>query len=168
MKPNKPKVTQARLHELFHYDGEKLIWKVSTSNRIKVGRAAGSVNNNGYKTAQVDGQNYLAHRLIWLYCFGHLPRGQIDHINRIRDDNRIENLRDVSHTENMRNCKKQKNNKSGITGVRWHSASKKWAANIYIGNKEIHLGLFDCKWKAASKRKLAEETYGGFTKHHGT
>lgn len=45
----------------------------------------------------------LVHRLVLWAHKGH-PRGrQCDHINRIRDDNRIDNLRWVTRKENLKN-----------------------------------------------------------------
>jgi len=45
----------------------------------------------------------LVHRLV-LWAFEGHPKGrQCDHINRVRDDNRLENLRWVTRKENMKN-----------------------------------------------------------------
>ena len=52
---------------------------------------------------KLDGKNYLKHRLIgiqWILNDDPDNKTQIDHINRIRTDNRIENLRWVTHQEN--------------------------------------------------------------------
>lgn len=47
---------------------------------------------------------FKKHRVIWYYFNGEIPEGmEIDHINTIRDDNRLENLRLVSKKENMNN-----------------------------------------------------------------
>ncbi|MDA6380520.1 HNH endonuclease signature motif containing protein [Escherichia coli] len=67
----------------------------------------------------INGKAYPAHRLAWLIVYGTMPDGFIDHINRVRTDNRISNLRLVTHSENMQNRKIQKNNKSGYRGVSW-------------------------------------------------
>ncbi|WP_369127557.1 HNH endonuclease [Xenorhabdus bovienii] len=54
--------------------------------------------------------------MVWLYVYGFMPK-IIDHINRIRNGNRITNLRECDFSENARNRKIQTNNKSGINGV---------------------------------------------------
>ena len=67
----------------------------------KTGKEIGSVDSNGYVVASTLG---FMHRLIWETFKGKIPEGyEIDHINTIRNDNRLENLRLVSHKENCNN-----------------------------------------------------------------
>lgn len=68
------------------------------------GRPAGHTTRHGYRRVRVNGQNCAEHRLIWKIVHGKEPRGFIDHINGIRDDNRPENLRDVTPAENAMNA----------------------------------------------------------------
>ncbi len=154
-------LTQARVQELFDYrsDGE-LIRKVQTSNCIKVGDVAGCLNGIGYKVTMVGGKCYYNHRLIWLWNHGYFPEHGLDHINRIRDDNRIENLREVSQSCNLRNAKQRRNTSSGVTGVTWHKAGSKWRAHIRILNKMIYLGIYDTLLEAVQARWEAEVKYG--------
>lgn len=70
---------------------------------IRTGRLLGSTYSDGYVYMYVKTKRYKAHRLVFLYITGNFPVYQVDHKNRIRNDNRWSNLRDVSHTENMRN-----------------------------------------------------------------
>lgn len=90
---------------------------------------------------------------------GYWPENDIDHINRVKTDNRWSNLREVSKSCNMRNRSLLKNNKSGITGVRWRCKHKKWIAQAKIGHKHIHLGNFSTKLEAAKARWDAEVEY---------
>lgn len=62
--------------------------------------AAGS---SGHRQLLVNRQYYMVHRLVWKLVMGDDPVGVIDHVNGIRDDNRITNLRDVSPLENAKN-----------------------------------------------------------------
>lgn len=89
------------------------------------------------------------------------PKGQIDHVNGNRLDNRICNLRDATHAENQRNSKRPKSNTSGIKGVYWDKRSKKWGAHIRFGNKMLNLGRFSEKEDAAAAYKLAALKYHG-------
>lgn len=59
--------------------------------------------SNGYTVCGFGGKNYQVHRLAWLIHYGAWPVNNIDHINGIKTDNRIQNLRDVTQTENARN-----------------------------------------------------------------
>lgn len=61
-------------------------------------------DRHGYKRIGLQGKTYGVHLLVWRAFVGEIPKGlQIDHINGIRDDNRLENLRLVSGSENMKN-----------------------------------------------------------------
>lgn len=158
------KLTQERLKELLHYDPDTGIftWEVDRNNQIEAGNKAGTINNRGYQTIGIDGKVYKASRLAWLYIYGYFPENDIDHINRIRDDNRIENLRHVSRQCNMRNSKIYNNNTSGVTGVIWEMTtlnSGKWRAYIQPDKKLIHLGYFDDLIDAATARWEAEKKY---------
>ena len=90
------------MNKYFEYKDGKLFWKVANSNRIKVGQEVGNKGNNGYIEFQCNGKRFLTHRVIWKMFNGAIPKGlQIDHINGIRDDNRIENLQLVTAKQNQ-------------------------------------------------------------------
>lgn len=153
------KLTQKRLKELLSYDPETgvFVWVVQKSNNIKVGQIAGCVNKvTGYRDIMINGRTYKSSRLVWLYIKGYFPEHQMDHINRIKNDDRWENLRHVSSQCNTRNCNVSKNNKSGITGVSWRETHKKWYARIMISGKAVHLGSFKSKLDATKARWNAE------------
>ncbi|MDE1475504.1 HNH endonuclease [Xenorhabdus bovienii] len=67
----------------------------------------------------------------------------IDHIDRCRSNNEIQNLRLASHYENSVNKGKRPNNKSGVKGVNWEARNKKWKAQIQADGRKIYLGLFE-------------------------
>lgn len=158
-------MTHDEVRYLFDYDGEWLVWKNPKAHNLKSGDRAGTYSG-GYRRVRTNTTvSYLEHRLIWLWVHGYLP-GEIDHINGNGHDNRLENLRDVSHKENCRNVKRSKANTSGTTGVGWLAENKKWRAVIWVDEKQINLGSFNCKDAAISARKKAEADYG-FHKNHG-
>lgn len=144
----------------------EFIRKIKTNNYIKIWDIAGCFHKgSGYILIMVKGKTYPAHHLAWLYHYGYLPK-EIDHINGIRSDNRIENLREVSRQENCRNQKKYNTNTSGVTGVCYHKRDKLWGAYIAVNNEQIHLGYFKDISDAISIRKKAEIKYG-FHHNHG-
>ena len=138
-------VTQAQLHLLFDYNPETGIFtrKVKTSNSVKVGDIAGSDNGNRYIKFCVNSKLQFAHRMAWLYVYGLIPEGNIDHINGNPSDNRISNLRLVNQSQNMQNTNKWKTNTSGYKGVTWAKDKNKWVAQIWKNHKRHYLGSFD-------------------------
>lgn len=140
----KPDLTAERLRELLHYDPETGVftWRVSGRGPAKAGSIAGTIKPKGYRVIWIGG-NYKAHRLAWLYVHGHWPKDQIDHINHVKDDNRIANLREVTNGQNMQNRTHQRNSPSGFKGVLGRTKSGRWPAKIASNGKQIWLGTFD-------------------------
>lgn len=161
-------LTQSYLKSILNYNPDTGIftWKVSNSPRVKIGSVAGGLNNHGYIVIVINKKHYLAHRLVCLYMYGKLPPERMDHINHVRDDNRIINLRLASSQENNRNASRRKDNKSGCVGVSWHPKANKWQAYINVNNNEIYLGVFLDIDDAIKARKQAEIKYG-FHENHG-
>lgn len=136
-------------------------WKIK-----KYGYSISSSHKSGYVYIQIDGKKYGAHRLAWLYTNGYFPDCQIDHINGIRDDNRICNLREVTNKENQQNSSIRVDNKSGQVGVSWFKTRNTWRAVINVDGKQISLGYFKDIDDAISARKNGEKLYG-FHENHG-
>ena len=132
-------ITYDRVHELFRYDNGKLFWTESRGKGAK-GLPAGCAKDAGYKCIGVDGKRYYAHRLVWLYHNGYFPENGVDHINRDKGDNRIENLREVSQTCNARNSGNYKHNTSGIKGVHFVKNDNLWMARVRVNDKYCYLG----------------------------
>jgi hypothetical protein len=83
----------------------------------------------------------------------------VDHINRIRWDNRKGNLRVVDRTQN--NMNKQSNpNKWGFRGI-YKATSGKFCASISMYGKKIHLGSYNTPEEAYNARLEGEKTYFG-------
>ncbi|HFW4797689.1 TPA: HNH endonuclease signature motif containing protein [Salmonella enterica subsp. diarizonae serovar 60-67:z35:-] len=163
------------LNECFEYREGQIFWKSRPISHFKrprdclmrnrrfAGCRAGTVHPDGYQQVKLDNVLYLTHRIIWVMHYGDISKGkQVDHINHLRADNRIENLRLVTRLENSKNCAKNRNNKSGVTGVYFHTASGKWGA--HIGSR--YLGIFPDKAEAIRVRKQAEAEEG-FHINHG-
>ena len=138
-------LTQARLKELFFYDSTcgDFIRIKRTTNSVCIGDVAGALNFYGYLQTNVDGKIYKNHRLAWLYVYGEFPLKDLDHINRIKTDNRILNLRQVTDAQNLQNIGLRSDNKSGYKGVSWCKQKEKWCVRMQYDKKYRHIGYFD-------------------------
>jgi hypothetical protein len=133
-------------------------------SKIKVGDVAGHTHKNtGYVSIEIDGKIYAAHRLAWFYVTGKMPELQIDHINRIKNDNRFENLREASNGQNRANTKSS--SKHGLKGVSYKKwlKEKPWEARITFEKKVRSLGCFSTKEEAHEAYcKEAKRLHGDF------
>jgi len=164
-------LTQDRLKEMLCYNDVTGVftWRISIG-RVSAGSVAGRIVANRYRIIKIDKNNYLAHRLAFLYITGSMPKNEVDHIDHIdhdRDNNCFKNLRDVTRSENAKNMSIPSNNVSGITGVSWHRLKEMWRSQITSDRKIIHLGLFLDKWDVICSRKSAEYRYC-FHENHGS
>ena len=157
-------LTQDRLKDLLIYDEHTGLfrWIKPTGTRIKAGSVAGTLSDNGYVKISIDRKLYRAHRLAWLYVYGHFPDNELDHVNRVKSDNRIENLRPATCAENQQNQPKRRTNKSGVVGVCWYKRTGKWRAQITAGRVKYHLGYFDNLEDALCARAIAKAKYHTF------
>ena len=152
-------VAQELLRELFEYRDGLLVRKVSRNSNAKAGDVAGGLNpSNEYWRISIDGKHYYRSRLVYIYFYGEIPHGlQIDHIDRDRLNDKIENLRLVTHVQNNQNKSIRSDNKSGVTGVSWNKARQKYVARITKNGKHIHLGFFSELEDAIAARQKAEK-----------
>lgn len=153
-------------NSLFFYDGADLFWIDKPCKNLPAGMKAGTLRRDGYIGIFIDGTYKFAHRIIWEMHNGEIPPGLvIDHINGIRNDNRLENLRLCTFQENHYNRKPRSDNKSGFRGVSWHRQKRKWVAQITIEGKNKFLGFFVNPEDAYSAYcKKAIEHFGEFAR----
>jgi len=163
------KLTQSRLKELLHYDPQtgQFTWIKNHGKSIRAGTPADNRHpTHGYIRVRVDDVLYAAHRLAWFYMKGEWPRGEIDHRNGIRDDNRWKNLRDGSHGQNQQNRRRtNKNNLSGgLLGVTRPKNCIRFQAKIVVDGKERYIGSFPTPEEAhAAYLKAKRELHPGCT-----
>ena len=158
MELKKKELTQKRLKEVLDYNSNtgEFFWKESMGNR-GAGAPAGSINSCGYRLISIDCRRLPGHQWAWLYVYGYFPENEIDHINRNRLDNRIENLREASRSCNRRNSCVPRNCTTGVKGVGWDKWSGKWAARIYDQQKNIRIGRYKDFSEAVCARLAAEQ-----------
>lgn len=158
-------LTQERLKELLSYDPDTGVFTNLTQRgtRAPKGGVAGWITQDGYINIQIDGKKYQAHRLAWLYVYGEFPEKSLDHVNEIKDDNRLVNLRLATKQENGHNVSSlQINNTSGFRGVSWHKSAKKWIATITINGKNKHLGYFNTAEESSEVYLKAKRKFHAF------
>lgn len=164
-------ITQSELREALRFENGIFYWKKSSKGVKRKDFKAGCLRSAGYVAIRINKRIYQAHVLAWLYEYGEFIPGEIDHINGVRNDNRLENLRRCSKSENSINKTRQSNNTSGIPGVRFRTDTKKWYAyigkgkvkknGVVISTGRIYLGCFKTKIEAIEARKLAEKLIFG-------
>lgn len=173
-----PMVTQERLKQLFSYDAETGTFvflargaeefatvRAASIFRTKCqGKVAGWKHVAGYTSIRIDGSDYLAHRLAWLYVTGEHAANEIDHVNGDRSDNRFKNLRAVTKLENAHNQSLRVTNKSGINGV--FPSRGRWRAEIVSEGRSIYLGEYKTREEGIAARRGAEKILG-FHRGHG-
>lgn len=119
-----------------------LRWAERVANCVRVGDRAGMVGHNGYRKVRFKGQTLLEHRVVYALAHGRWPVQEIDHLNGVRDDNRLENLREVSASLNRQNQRRAHRNSShGFLGVSVRRG--KFAAVITLDGKAKRLGTFE-------------------------
>lgn len=156
-------LTQERLKQVLHYDAETGVFtrKVMRGRPSRTPGAGVKDNIYGYILMGVDGRLYRAHRLAWLYIYGRFPAHHLDHINGVRDDNRIINLREATVSQNQ--CNRAGTSKTGFKGVYFLARTGRWYAMIQHQKKKHFLGYHDTPEAAAiAYRDAAERMFGEF------
>ena len=122
------------------------------------------VSAQGYYVRWVNQECYLEHVLVYLWHTGEFVK-EIDHENRVKTDNRIENLRPATSTQNKGNIGLLRSNQSGFRGVSLNRRSMKWHAQIKVMGKQTYLGRFDTPEEAAATYNHAARLYFGEFAH---
>src|SRR5579859_863508 len=97
-------ITQEYLKSIIFYDPETGMFKWI---KAKFGRTLNkwitTEDKQGYRVIKIDGTQYFAHRLAWLYMTGEWPDYEIDHKDTIKNNNIWLNLREADHQQNQFN-----------------------------------------------------------------
>jgi len=168
------------LRQLLSYDHEtgKLTWLHRSQDLFKSptqaiywnpkwagAEAFTSFDRYGYRQGTVLGNVMRGHRVCWAIYYGKWPK-VIDHVNGVRDDNRIENLRSVTQKINCRNSRLSSDNTSGVSGISWCKSRNRWEAYINGPNGRIALGRFPKLTDAKLAREAAAAMHG-YHENHG-
>ena len=156
----------ATARALFTYNPDTgVVSRRSSRGGMFAGTPVGTDNGHGYLSVLVNRRRYLVHRLAWLISYGEFPAEQIDHINCVRDDNRLCNLRAATSTENHVNAPRTKRNKNGYKGISFIARDGKWMARTSKNRQFIYLGTYDTQEEAhAAYVAGAARTHGDFVR----
>ena len=158
-------ITYKELTDILNYDPDSGIftWRYTRSSRAVKNSVAGTLTPDGYISININRHIYRAHRLAWLYCFQEWPLHFIDHINGIRNDNRLDNLREATKLENSYNTKAHKDSSTGVKGVFFNKANNNYRAQIRYKGQKLSLGSFKTVEEASEAYNTkAMEIHGEF------
>lgn len=159
-------ITEEKVKTLFSYKQGNLYWLKPTCHHVKYGEVAGTFNKSGYEVISINSRKYHTHRLIFLYHKGYMPKF-VDHKDHNKLNNNIGNLRKCTKSENAYNRTIQKNNTSGVKGVSWNKAAKKWRTQLKFNKKIIYIGEYKDINQAKEAIFEAREKYHGEFANHG-
>lgn len=144
-----------KLRRKYYYDPNTGLF---VSFRLR--KVVGFPCKSGHIGLRIGGYLYMVHRLAWFYVYGKWPAQTLDHINRIRWDNRIANLREATESQQLGNMERP-NRTSGIRGVR--RVGSKWVARY----KHETIGSFDSVEEAhQAYEEVANQRFGEFYYEH--
>lgn len=131
-------------------------WAGNAQDIAKCYSAEDANSTQGYIRISRNNQIHLMHRWIWEQIFGAIPdEWEIDHINGIKTDNRLENLRCIPQAAQKRNMPTRVDNVSGVMGVsRWETTRR--------GNQKVLM------WRAVATDTQGKQVIKTFSiKKHG-
>ena len=150
---------QTTIAEEISYDPASGLFVWKTPGHGRQNKPVGTPRPDGYLTICVNKRQWLAHRLAWVLHYGEEPPRVIDHINRDKSDNRIENLRDGSNGINEMNAKPPSRSPFGICGVRLSGKNGNFQA--YIARRGKFKSFYNGNdfFEACCARKSAENKF---------
>ena len=154
------------LKSLYAYDRRTGIFTCKKPRKGCRRKGAGSIDNEGYVRICIHGTRYLAHRLAWFYVYGWCPP-LLDHKDRNRSNNAINNLRVANYSLNNLNSAVHSDKTNDLPkGVRYAKDRKRFGVSIQINKKRYYLGIFDnLKDAVAAYHQKAKESNYGYSKN---
>lgn len=136
--------------QIFDFDNYE-VSDVGEVRNKKTGRILKPRLNNGYyqvglRKDKKTYQRYIHQLVAYYFVDGYAKGLEVDHINRVKTDNRAENLRWVSHRTNLRNARFNRTVVNETTGDEFGSVieAAEWlvecglAKNVASANASLH------------------------------
>lgn len=121
------------------------------------------LSRDRYRLITIDGRQYRAHQLAWLYMTGKWCPLVIDHRDGDSSNNRWSNLRSATLSQSNANRRLHRNNSCGLKGVSRDRGG--WRATIHKDRQKHHLGVFPTPQEAhAAYAKEARKLFGEFAR----
>lgn len=142
-------LTLEEAHALLEYDPDTgaFYWRLKASPFVTAGAKAGTRRRDGYIRIRIQGREFAAHRLAWFMVHGEWPHPEVDHRNRDKTDNRLDNLRVVTSSGNKLNRDDAILAGYG-KGYSFHAKSGKWQAQCRWDRRMVYLGLHETEEQA--------------------
>jgi HNH endonuclease len=159
-------LTQLHLKSILRYDIRtgNWFWRIAPCNRVHAGGPAGRLMARGYQQIQINGVQYLAHRLAVLYKTGKWPDDEVDHKHGVEHGDQWSNLRSATKQQNKWNARISKRNTSGFKGVWFNARKNRWIAELQVNFHRIAKSARTAKEAATIRNALAAEHHGKFAK----
>jgi hypothetical protein len=128
------------------------IWRWMKSS--KYWKIIGSINSDGYYNIKLNNKMYKVHRIVaMVYLDLDITdtKLQVDHIDRCRNNNNVDNLRLLPHNKNMWN--------STCKGYSWHKQHKKWQVELMVNYKNVYRKYWETEEEAAADYIKQKEIY---------
>lgn len=143
-----------------------LTWNKCRAKWVEPNRECGSLQKLGYRVVGFKGRTYPAHRIAFALYHGRWPTCELDHVNRVRDDNRITNLREATRAENKCNASQRGDNSSGVVGISRCRDQQKWRAQVQVGGCTHSKRFTSIEEAAEWVKKKRAELHGEFAAQH--
>lgn len=137
-------------------------WLLSPKYDVAIGSKAGWFDGKYYRLSY-KGKRYKCSRVAWLITYGEWPAEQIDHINGIKSDDRIENLRKATNAQNACNALAKSSSYLGLRGI----SKKRYGYQVLLGKNggTVYVGHFKTIEAATAARdSAARELHGDFAR----
>lgn len=132
-------------------------WLHTVSSTAIKGYLAGSITK-GYRYIQLHGKKVAAHQLAYWWITEEWVI-DLDHIDRVKDNNSFSNLRVATRREQGLNRSLQINNRSGYKNITWFKRTSRWKVEFKYNGRQIHVGYFKDIKEAIIHRDIAKGRY---------